>query len=570
MDFNKKISRKEKRASKFQQQEPQNFGARKAKQIVALNKIQQQYLNTIRANVITFAIGSAGTGKAQPLDEPVLTPSGFVPMGAIKKGDFVVSEEGQPIRVVGTFINDNLKMYKLTFSDGSTTNCCEDHLWEIQTPKLASMKRYRVMPLSEMFYGINIDKSKKASYRYRVRLTKPVEFLKSDKQEIDAWTMGYILGNGSSKNYNLLISVGSFDFEEILNKVDPNVIMSHRCKADGVYDIAVNKEYRKFYDSLGLHDVKSIDKWIPDEYKYGSIAQRKALLAGLLDSDGTCANNKVRFSSSSKKLIDDVTWIVRSLGGIATITINDRKDRKNIEYGLQIRTPFNPFSLKRKAEGYKVLPTDICANKRIVKAEYIGIQTGKCISVDSERHLYLTRDFTVTHNTYIAASYAAQMLEEGNIDTIVMTRPNVEAGRGFGFLKGELEEKFAPYIEPLLDVLNERLGKSHTEYLVKRGAIQFKPLEFLRGKTFSNCLYILDEAQNTTPSQMKLFLSRIGEDTKVIIDGDIEQKDINGICGLEDAVNRLRNIDNIGIVEFTIDDVVRSGICKEILLAYRN
>jgi phosphate starvation-inducible PhoH-like protein len=403
-----------------------------------------------------------------------------------------------------------------------------------------------------------------------VRLTKPVEFVKSDKQEIDSWTMGYILGNGSSKNYNLIISVGSHDFEEILSKIDQDVIMSYRCKPDGVYDISVNKEHRKFYNLLDLHNVKSIAKWIPDEYKHGAIVQRKALLAGLLDSDGTCANNKLRFSSSSKKLIDDVAWLVRSLGGIASISFNNREDRKNIEYSLQIRTPFNPFSLKRKADQYKVLPTDICANKRIVKAEYIGIQTGKCISVDSEKNLYLTRDFTVTHNTYIAASYAAQMLEEGNIDTIVMTRPNVEAGRGFGFLKGELEEKFAPYIEPLLDVLNERLGKSHTEYLVKRGAIQFKPLEFLRGKTFSNCLYILDEAQNTTPSQMKLFLSRIGEDTKVIIDGDIEQKDINGICGLEDAVNRLRNIDNIGIVEFAVDDVVRSGICKEILLAYRN
>lgn len=175
-----------------------------------------------------------------------------------------------------------------------------------------------------------------------------------------------------------------------------------------------------------------------------------------------------------------------------------------------------------------------------------------------------------TGKTYIAASYVAQMLEEGHIDTIVMTRPNVEAGRGFGFLKGELQEKFAPYIEPLLDVLNERLGKSHTEYLVKRGAIQFKPLEFLRGKTFSNCLYILDEAQNTTPSQMKLFLSRVGEDTKVIIDGDIEQKDINGMSGLEDAINRLSDIEQIGIVRFTVDDVVRSGICKQILLAYRN
>jgi hypothetical protein len=322
------------------QREPE----REAKEIRPKNHKQAAYLKSIEQNIITLGLGAAGTGKAQPLDEPVLTPSGFVPMADIQKGDFVVSEEGQPIRVLDTFINDNLKMYKITFSDGSTTNCCEDHLWEIQTTKLASMKRYRVMPLSEMLDGINIDKSKKASYKYRVRLTKPVEFSISVNQTIDSWTMGYILGNGSSRNYNLLISIGSHDFEEILDKIDQKTIMSYRRKVDGVYDVAISQEYRKFYDSLGLHGVKSIEKWIPDEYKYGSIEQRKALLAGLLDSDGSCTNNKLRFSSSSKKLIDDVAWLVRSLGGIATIHIHDRKDRKNIEYDVQIRTPFNPFS----------------------------------------------------------------------------------------------------------------------------------------------------------------------------------------------------------------------------------
>lgn len=538
------------------------------KEIETLSLAQKKYLNVIKNNILTFATGCAGTGKAQPLDEPVLTPSGFVPMGDIEKGDFVVSEEGQPIRVLDTFINDNLKMYKLTFSDGSTTNCCEDHLWEIQTPKLASMKRYKVMPLSEMLDGINIDKSKKASYKYRVRLTKPVEFLKNDNQEIDAWTMGYILGNGSSTNYNLTITVGSHDFEEILSKIAPDVIMSYRRKVNGVYDIAVNKEHRHLYDLLGLHDVKSIDKWIPDNYKYGSIAQRKALLAGLLDSDGSCTNNKLRFSSSSKKLIDDVTWLVRSLGGIATITINDRTPSKNIEYCLQIRTPFNPFSLKRKAEGYKVLATDICANKRIVKAEYIGIQTGKCISVDSERHLYLTRDFTVTHNTYIALSYAAEQLKAKRISKIIITRPLVEAGEKVGTLPGFMDEKISPYFDPTIAILNKRLGQSYTEYLIKRNIIEAKPLAYLRGSTFENAMVILDESQNTTPAQMMMFLTRIGENCKMIVDGDLAQSDIRGESGLHDALTRLKQVNNVGHVHFTIDDVVRSGICKDILIAY--
>lgn len=175
-----------------------------------------------------------------------------------------------------------------------------------------------------------------------------------------------------------------------------------------------------------------------------------------------------------------------------------------------------------------------------------------------------------TGKTFIAGAMAADMLRAGEIDALVVTRPGVEAGKDWGALPGELKDKFAPFMEPIVDVLNERLGKSAVEYLIKHERIQFKPLEFMRGKTFSRCFYLLDEAQNTTPTQMKLFLTRIGENCKVVVDGDIQQKDIRGLSGLEDAVKRFGLSDFFGVVEFGIDDCVRSGITREILKGYEH
>jgi len=105
---------------------------------------------------------------------------------------------------------------------------------------------------------------------------------------------------------------------------------------------------------------------------------------------------------------------------------------------------------------------------------------------------------------------------------------------------------------PVIDVLHERLGKTFTDYLVKRGQIQYKPLEFMRGKSFDNSMVILDEAQNATPVQMKLLLTRIGENSRVVIDGDIEQKDIHGMSGLLDAITRLKDVEGVGHVQFNI------------------
>lgn len=175
-----------------------------------------------------------------------------------------------------------------------------------------------------------------------------------------------------------------------------------------------------------------------------------------------------------------------------------------------------------------------------------------------------------TGKTYLAGAYAADLLRNGDIEKIIITRPLVEAGEKIGTLPGELDDKYKPFIEPFIDVLEERLGKSQVKYFMSHGQIVASPMSFMRGKSFKNCLVILDEAQNATPVQMKLFLTRIGENCKVIVDGDIEQKDIYGKSGLLDAVERLNKVPAVRVVRFGIEDIVRSGIVRDIIEAYQD
>lgn len=173
-----------------------------------------------------------------------------------------------------------------------------------------------------------------------------------------------------------------------------------------------------------------------------------------------------------------------------------------------------------------------------------------------------------TGKTYVAASYAASELFHRRIDKIILTRPNVETGRGLGFLPGTLEEKYEPYLDPFDQVFSRSLGKGFYEYALKSKAIEPRPLGFMRGATFDNCIVLVDEAQNATISEFKMLLSRIGRNTKMIISGDHEQSDIEN-SGLEDAVNRLESIKGVEVVRFLDSDIVRSRLCKEIILAYR-
>lgn len=174
-----------------------------------------------------------------------------------------------------------------------------------------------------------------------------------------------------------------------------------------------------------------------------------------------------------------------------------------------------------------------------------------------------------TGKSYVATAIACQKMLAREISQIIVTRP-VVATEELGFLPGDMDEKCAPYFKPIRDIMVEWMGETHLELMIKRGYIQFAPLAYLRGLTFSNAFVLLDEAQNTTPKQMKLLLTRIGEDTTVVIDGDVDQKDIKGASGLEDAVKRLKSMPECGHLVFHETDIVRSGLVREIMKRYRS
>lgn len=173
-----------------------------------------------------------------------------------------------------------------------------------------------------------------------------------------------------------------------------------------------------------------------------------------------------------------------------------------------------------------------------------------------------------TGKTYMPTALAAEALMSKQIDKIIITRPAVEAGESMGFLPGELEEKYEPYLAPVRQIFIERMGTGAFEYAIKSKRIEPVPIGFMRGMTFRDCWVIVDEAQNVTPKQMKMLLTRIGENCKVIVCGDTDQKDIAGTSGLADAVKRTSWIKSVRTVKFTMDDVVRSGMVRDILISY--
>ena len=177
-----------------------------------------------------------------------------------------------------------------------------------------------------------------------------------------------------------------------------------------------------------------------------------------------------------------------------------------------------------------------------------------------------------TGKTFLAVILAVSELKKNEVKRIVLTRPAVEAGENLGFLPGDLKEKVDPYLTPLYDALHQMLGAETTEKLIERGVIEIAPLAYMRGRTLDDSFVILDEAQNTTVSQMKMFLTRLGFHSKMIITGDVTQIDLNGKqeSGLVQAVRILKNINDISIMELTSDDVVRHPLVQKIIERYES
>lgn len=174
--------------------------------------------------------------------------------------------------------------------------------------------------------------------------------------------------------------------------------------------------------------------------------------------------------------------------------------------------------------------------------------------------------------TFLAVCEALKLILNHKKNKLIITRPVVEAGENLGFLPGDLEEKIDPYLRPLKDSMETVLPVENVKRLFDLGIIEIAPLAYMRGRTLNNCVVILDEAQNTTSSQMKMFLTRMGENTKVFVTGDPSQTDLSkkNISGLTSAINVLYNIEDIGFMELTAQDVVRNQLVKKIVKAYEN
>jgi phosphate starvation-inducible PhoH-like protein len=217
----------------------------------------------------------------------------------------------------------------------------------------------------------------------------------------------------------------------------------------------------------------------------------------------------------------------------------------------------------------------------LFKKEITTTYRGKPIRVKTigQRHYVKTirkRDIVFgigpagTGKTYLAVVLAVAALKEGSVKRIVLTRPAVEAGENLGFLPGDLQEKVDPYLRPLYDALHDVLGPDQTAKALERGMIEIAPLAYMRGRTLDDAFIILDEAQNTTPEQMKMFLTRLGFGSKMVITGDVTQIDLprGKNSGLIEAQRILKDIEEIGMIFFSEQDVVRHSLVQKIIVAY--
>ena len=177
-----------------------------------------------------------------------------------------------------------------------------------------------------------------------------------------------------------------------------------------------------------------------------------------------------------------------------------------------------------------------------------------------------------TGKTLLAVQAAVKLFKEGKVDKIIVTRPAVSVDEDLGFLPGTLEQKMAPWTRPIFDVLREYFDAKQIEGMIEEGIIEIAPLAFMRGRTLDKAFVILDEAQNTTVAQMKMFLTRMGERSKMVVSGDATQQDLpRGVTsGLRDAIRRLGKIDAIGIVKLQASDIVRHRLVQKIVEAYED
>lgn len=346
----------------------------------------------------------------QPLTARVLTPSGWSTMGAMTVGSDVIGADGKAHKVTGVYPQGTRTIYRVRFSDGSSTECTADHVWTVSSIYDRKHGVTRDLSLQEMLDGGLRYPSGPA--KWAVQLADPIEYRPVAELTVDPYLMGLLLGDGSfranshgSGGVSLACHADDVDeTEEAVSAALPQNVSISRRDRGGWSELYFRRELHSDRSNaltdeikaLGLWDKPGSEKFIPECYLRGDVKDRVALMQGLIDSDGHVDSGTVRFTTTSRRLAADLSELVKSLGGCSRVSGN--RGRSTLTVSVT-RLPgwIIPARLSRKAEAYR--PYAHHRVRYITDAEIVGISEAQCIRVDASDNLYVTDDFIVTHNT---------------------------------------------------------------------------------------------------------------------------------------------------------------------------
>ena len=469
--------------------------------------------------------GLPHTGKAMVGNTPVLTKDGFKPISALSVGDKVFDENGEECNVTGFFPQGSKKVYRVTFEDKTFIDCCEEHLWKYNTYKDRQVGNgWKVKNLKQILEKHKIKLSSDRN-NLAIPVCKPIQFEKKELP-LDPYVLGILLGDGSLSESSITVSSAEEDIIERMNS-RLNYGSFSKCPSDNY-----SWRYKSYIDrknqllnvirDLGLWGTKSSTKFIPNDYLFSNEIDRRDLLAGLFDSDGSVSKQGcLSFSSTNEILCDQFIWLCRSLGYRTTKAVADRGD-KGIEYCVVIYTIDNIYYSEKHIErGLERKGAYDRSILRITKIENLMIEENMfCISVDSLERTFITKDFIVTHNTLNAIeSGIEQVLSKKytGMEKLVIIRPIVIPE--CGLLPGGLEDKMALYLRQAKEYVNDA-SMEGWEKLCYYKQIEILPADQLQGNHFRSSFVVIDEGQNIHYSNTFKTLSRIGDGAKFTLIGD--------------------------------------------------
>lgn len=243
-----------------------------------------------------------------------------------------------------------------------------------------------------------------------------------------------------------------------------------------------------------------------------------------------------------------------------------KKPRAFHDHTYQQETPAKIRALFPEQLGYDPLENENRDKKYLRKVRPRSDNQRALLDAFDDHNLIVACGPAGTGKTYLAIAKAVEALDQGKVGRIVLTRPAVEAGESLGFLPGDLEDKLAPYLRPLYDALNDRLGAKRLKALLADGEIEIAPVAYMRGRTLNNAFVVIDEAQNCTYGQIKMLLTRLGWHSTMVLTGDPDQSDLmNGLSGLKDVAEKLRPLENIAVMDLFDRDIVRHPLVADML-----